>query len=107
MSSHKRARLHLLRWRFRRLLKGNFDGNIRLTPHPEEPRAARRLEGWSHAPSLRPSFETLACASRRRAPQDEEDRNSASLGDSVSRGGSVTHTGWQLRIRNLACTSLL
>src|SRR5580700_9916684 len=38
-----------------------------LGPHPEEPCAARRLEGWMHGMSLLPSFETAAA----RPPQDE------------------------------------
>ena len=37
-------------------------------PHPEEPCAARRLEGWERAPRLRP---ILRDARLRRAPQDE------------------------------------
>src|SRR6476659_9385047 len=38
-----------------------------LSPHPEEPRAARRLEGWRRSP-LQP---TLRDARRWRAPQGE------------------------------------
>ncbi len=38
-----------------------------LSPHPEEPRAARRLEGWRRSP-LQP---TLRDAGRWRAPQGE------------------------------------
>src|SRR5258708_17610264 len=36
-------------------------------PHPEEPCAARRLEGWPRVLAVHPSFETRPSA----APQDE------------------------------------
>jgi hypothetical protein len=42
--------------------------SIHKRPHPEEPRAARRLEGWGHAPRPLPF---LRDARLRRAPQDE------------------------------------
>jgi hypothetical protein len=42
--------------------------SIHKRPHPEEPRAVRRLEGWGHAPRPLP---ILRDARLRRAPQDE------------------------------------
>src|SRR3954447_4645741 len=46
---------------------------IQCGPHPDEPSAARRLEGWPHTPECTPSpFETRAFAKRLwRAPQGE------------------------------------
>src|ERR1700722_18250262 len=38
-------------------------------PHPEEHRAAMRLEGWPRVHTVRPTFETAA--QRARPPQDE------------------------------------